>query len=59
MKQVDILLGTYNGATFLPEQIDSILKQSFTDWKLIIRDDGSSDGTTEILLNYQKGLHIS
>ena len=53
MNQVDILLGTYNGATFLPEQIDSILKQSFTDWKLIIRDDGSSDGTTEILLNYQ------
>lgn len=53
MNQVDILLGTYNGATFLVEQIDSILNQSFTDWKLIIRDDGSSDGTTEILLDYQ------
>jgi len=53
MKQVDILLGTYNGATFLVEQINSILNQSFTDWKLIIRDDGSSDGTTEIVLDYQ------
>jgi len=53
MHQVDILLGTYNGATFLTEQIDSIVNQSFTDWKLIIRDDGSSDGTTEILLDYQ------
>ena len=53
MHQVDILLGTYNGAIFLSEQIDSIINQSFTDWKLIIRDDGSTDGTTEILLDYQ------
>jgi len=53
MHQVDILLGTYNGAIFLAAQIDSILKQSFTDWKLIIRDDGSSDETSEILLDYQ------
>jgi len=53
MHQVDILLSTYNGAIFLSEQIDSILNQSYTDWKLIIRDDSSTDKTKEVLQTYQ------
>jgi glycosyltransferase involved in cell wall biosynthesis len=52
MHKVDIVLATYNGAKFISEQIDSILKQSFTGWKLLIHDDGSSDETVEIILSF-------
>lgn len=38
-----ILLSIYNGYRFVGEQIDSISKQTFIDWELIIRDDGSTD----------------
>ena len=52
-KTIDILLATYNGETFLEEQIDSLLAQSHHGWRLLVRDDGSSDGTREILENYR------
>ena len=47
-----ILLSTYNGERFISEQIDSILAQTYTGWKLFIRDDGSKDGTMTILRTY-------
>ena len=46
---VSILLATFNGAPFVREQIASIRSQSVSDWTLVIRDDGSTDGTPEIL----------
>lgn len=49
---INILMSTYNGATFLHQQIDSIINQTYTNWRLIIRDDGSSDGTLKIIENY-------
>ncbi|MBQ7732646.1 MAG: glycosyltransferase [Synergistaceae bacterium] len=52
MAQVDILLAAYNGEKFIAEQIDSILAQTFQDFKLVIRDDGSSDKTPEIIEDY-------
>ena len=52
---VAICMATYNGEQFLPEQIDSILAQSYQDWILFIRDDGSKDATVEILRDYQNG----
>lgn len=52
MPQIDILLATYNGEKYLSEQIDSIIKQSISDWKLLIRDDGSNDQTLEIIRSY-------
>lgn len=51
---VDILLATYNGDRYLHEQIESILRQSYEDWRLLIRDDGSSDATLSIIRLYQK-----
>src|SRR2546423_4884685 len=44
-----ILLSSYNGARFIEEQIESIRAQTFRDWRLLIRDDGSSDTTREII----------
>jgi len=46
---VEILLATYNGAAFLEEQLDSLLAQSYRDWRLLIRDDGSTDATPRIV----------
>jgi len=51
---IDILLSTYNGITYLREQIESILNQSFADWYLIIRDDGSMDDTAVVIDEYCK-----
>lgn len=50
---IDILLATYNGERYLEEQIDSIRQQTFTDWRLLISDDGSSDGTLRIIERYE------
>jgi len=47
--QVDILLGVYNGARFLPELVDSIFTQSHQQFRIIARDDGSTDASPEIL----------
>lgn len=46
---VAICMATYNGEKYIAEQIDSIVKQTYTDWLLFIRDDGSKDNTIEIL----------
>jgi glycosyltransferase involved in cell wall biosynthesis len=44
-----ILLSSYNGERYIAEQINSIRRQSYTDWALIVRDDGSSDATVSIV----------
>lgn len=46
---IDILLATYNGAAFVEEQIRSIMAQTFTQWRLLVHDDGSTDDTIEIV----------
>ena len=52
MNLISILLSTYNSEKYLNEQIDSILKQSVTNWKLFLRDDGSTDNTLNIINQY-------
>ncbi|WP_294272869.1 glycosyltransferase family 2 protein [uncultured Chryseobacterium sp.] len=49
MKKIAILLSTYNGEKFLEQQIESVLVQSFQNWDLFIRDDGSTDSTLSII----------
>ena len=53
MKTVSVLLATYNGEKYLREQIDSLLKQEGVEVKILARDDGSKDGTVQILEEYQ------
>lgn len=50
--KVTILMSTYNGEQFLAEQIESIQQQTFTDWELLIRDDGSKDQTPNIIKKF-------
>lgn len=51
---IDVLLSTYNGEKYLPVQLDSLISQDFTDWRVIARDDGSSDRSLDILKEYSK-----
>jgi glycosyltransferase involved in cell wall biosynthesis len=51
---VTILLCTLNGERFLAEQLASLERQTFENWKLIASDDGSFDGTRSILRAFQK-----
>jgi glycosyltransferase involved in cell wall biosynthesis len=46
-------LPTYNGEEFLAESLDALLAQTFTDFELIISDNGSTDGTGEIARDYE------
>lgn len=54
MATVSIVLATYNGASHLEEQLDSIFENTYTDWILEICDDGSTDRTLEIIGEYQE-----
>ena len=46
---VSIIMATYNRAHFLEETLNSIQQQSFSNWELLIIDDGSADGTFELI----------
>ncbi len=52
--KVQILLSTWNGERWLPELLESLERQSFQDWDLLIRDDGSQDQTNKLLLEWQR-----
>ncbi|SCH20745.1 Chondroitin polymerase [uncultured Clostridium sp.] len=49
---IDILMATYNGEKYVSEQIESIINQTYSDWKLFIRDDGSKDNTLSVIKEY-------
>lgn len=51
---VDIIMATYNGAKYLDEQIRSLGRQTYSDWRCIVHDDGSTDGTQDILRAWAK-----
>ncbi len=51
-KDIAILMATYNGEKYLPEQIDSLLAQTCQDWHLYVHDDGSKDGTVSVIKEY-------
>jgi tetratricopeptide (TPR) repeat protein len=51
---VSVVMSVFNGERFVSEAVDSILNQTFRDFEFIIIDDGSTDGTADILARYQK-----
>lgn len=52
--RLDILLALYNSEKYLRPQLDSIFGQSYRDWRLLVRDGGSSDGTMAIIAEYAR-----
>src|SRR6266852_4231166 len=49
---VSVVMSVYNGEAFLPEAVESILAQTFREFEFLVIDDGSKDGTAEILGGY-------
>ena len=54
MVKVDIIMGIYNCEKYVADSIESLLKQTFKEWRLIMCDDNSSDRTTKIAEDYVK-----
>ena len=52
MSKIDILMATYNGAEYIASQIRSLQSQSFSDWTLLVHDDGSTDDTLHIIAQF-------
>ena len=50
---ISVIVPVYNTKQYLPACLDSILNQAYRDMELIIVDDGSTDGSLEICMNYQ------
>jgi glycosyltransferase involved in cell wall biosynthesis len=55
--EIAIIMGTFNGAKYLKEQLDSIVNQTYKNWTLYITDDGSTDETLKIIAEYQTKIN--
>lgn len=53
-----IVLSTFNGDAFLAQQLNSLYEQSYENVKILVRDDGSSDSTRDILARAHADAHI-
>ena len=53
-RKIVILMATYNGERYLCDQVQSIQRQTISNWKLLVRDDGSQDNTRDILKKLAK-----
>jgi len=58
-KKVVILMSTYNGEKYVEAQLDSIFRQTYENIEISVRDDGSTDGTVEILRKYEQQGRLS
>jgi len=56
--QISVLMPTYNQAAFLRRAVSSLLGQSYTNWELLIVDDGSSDDTPSLIAQYRTDPRI-
>lgn len=52
MSKVSVIMPVYNAETFLSRSIESVLNQTFSDFELLLIDDGSTDGSGKLCDNY-------
>lgn len=53
-KQISIIMTSYNYADYIKEAIESVIAQTYTNWELIIVDDGSTDNSVDVINGYIK-----
>ena len=49
MPKVDVIIPAYNAAKYLPTAIESVVAQTFEDWRILLVDDGSTDDTAAVV----------
>jgi glycosyltransferase involved in cell wall biosynthesis len=57
---VSVIIPVFNGTNYLREAVDTVLSQTYTNYEIIVVDDGSTDGTWEIIQSYEariRGIH--
>lgn len=59
MPTVSVIVPNYNHAPFLKQRIDSILRQTYQDFELILLDDCSTDNSCDIMEQYRNNPHVS
>lgn len=57
--KVAVLLSTYNGEKYIHYFLDSLVEQTYKEFELIVRDDGSTDNTMKIINSYSNRLRIT
>jgi glycosyltransferase involved in cell wall biosynthesis len=55
---VSVLIPSYNHARFLPAALQSVFDQTFTDYEIVVVDDGSTDGSVELLQQYGERIRL-
>ena len=50
--RVDIIVPVYNSKNFIQDTLESIIRQSYKNWRILLIDDNSNDGTSEIIKNF-------
>ena len=56
MPKVDVIIPAYNAVKYLPAAIESVMAQTFEDWRIVLVDDGSTDNTAEVVAPFIKQL---
>ncbi len=56
---VSVVIATYNMGQYLPQAVDSILQQTWKKLEIIVVDDGSTDNTPEVMLNYSTDSRVN
>jgi len=59
MPKVSVIVPNYNHARFLPQRLESIFKQTYNDYEVILLDDNSIDDSIEILMQYKNHPNVS
>lgn len=54
MKKISVIMPSYNDAVSIVETLDSLIEQDYTNWELMIVDDGSTDNTKEVIQKYKE-----
>ena len=58
MPKVSVIIPSYNRKAYIQETIESVRKQSYQDFEIILIDDGSTDGTLDILKGYGDSIQL-
>jgi len=53
MPMISVIMATFNRAHLLPRAIESVLRQTYPDWELVVVDDGSQDATPDVLADFK------